>query len=144
MSAMVNRAQAQAAARLKQQRVRAEQERAANETLKELTPAQLAARRHQEREQRLSAKRKFAELSCAIERVAAQAVQSARRRDDLGNDAELAEEEAAAAEIRRKTHLAGRSVRESAPAASPATAASRRCGTPRRSRPSPRSASSRW
>ena len=115
VSAMVNRAQAQAAARLKQQRVRAEQERAANETLKELTPAQLAARRHQEREQRLSAKRKFAELSCAIERVAAQAVQSARRRDDLGNDAELAEEEAAAAEIRRKTHLAGRSVRESAP-----------------------------
>ena len=91
VSAMVNRAQAQAAARLKQQRARADADRVADLTLKELTPAQLAARRHQEREQRLSAKRKFAELSCAIERVAAQAVQSARRRDDLGNDAELAE-----------------------------------------------------
>ena len=115
VSAMVNRAQAQAAARLKQQRARAEQERAANENAKELNPAQLAARRHQEREQRLSAKRKFAELSCAIERVAAEAVQSARLRDDLNDDAELAADEATAAELRRKTHLAGRSVRESAP-----------------------------
>ena len=63
---MVQKAQAQAAARLKQTAMRAEQERSANETLRELTPAQLAARKHQEREQRLSAKRKFAELSCSI------------------------------------------------------------------------------
>ena len=115
VSAMVNRAQAQAAARLKQQRARADAERAADLTLKELTPAQLAARRHQEREQRLSAKRKFAELSCAIERVAAEAVRSAKLRDDLNDDAELAATEADRAETRRKTHLAGRSVRESAP-----------------------------
>ena len=115
VSAMVQKAQAQAAARLKQTAMRAEQERSANETLRELTPAQLAARKHQEREQRLSAKRKFAELSCSIERVSAEAVRSAALRDELNDLCETAADDADDAETRRRTHLAGRSVRESAP-----------------------------
>jgi hypothetical protein len=74
-----------------------------------------ATARQQDREQRLSAKRKFAELESSIERLAVRVVESADARDVLSQEADVAAEASEEAETRRKTMQAGRSVRETAP-----------------------------
>ena len=79
------------------------------------TPAELAARRKADLEQRLNAKRKFAELECSIECLAAKVVERAEIRDRLSAAADEAAAAAADAERRRRAAAAGRSVRDSAP-----------------------------
>ena len=49
-----------------------------------------ATARQQDREQRLSAKRKFAELESSIERLAVRVVESADARDVLSQEADVA------------------------------------------------------
>ena len=116
---MVHNAQAQAAARVsrakEEQAAAAAREAAARRPPPPPTPAELAARRKAYLEQRLNAKRKFAELECSIECLAAKVVERAEIRDRLSAAADEAAAAAADAERRRRAAAAGRSVRDSAP-----------------------------
>ena len=67
-----------------------------------LDPAVEKARRAADLEARLSAKRKFAELECQIERVALEAVERASHRDRLSEAADEAARLADDAERRRR------------------------------------------
>ena len=78
------------------------------------SPEALAAQRRQDREQRLSAKRKLAEMESSVELLAVKVVESAGVRDRLSaavDDAAAAAEEA---ETRRKTLQTSRSARDAA------------------------------
>ena len=116
---MVHNAQAQAAARVarakEEQAAAAAREAAARRPPPPPTPAELAARRKADLEQRLNAKRRFAELECSIEGLAAKVVERAEIRERLSAAADDAAAAAADAERRRRAAAAGRSVRDSAP-----------------------------
>jgi hypothetical protein len=106
-------AQQAAARRAAAEAERAEKERAADRAANApASPRAARLKREREKEARLAAKRKFAEIASGIARLAGKVSASAETREALSRAADRAAEDAANAERRRLETLAGRSVRD--------------------------------